>query len=214
MYNEFEVMQVIIRALTGAGISKASNIPTFEEMGDLRDKLSRSYFNTQPRDFYDTLLDMKDRIDVAEPNAAHLALSKYKIPIITMNIDSLHHKAGSQDKDVIEIHGNLRIVYCPRCNSQYPLEVTRESMTCTKCNKGILHPDVVLYGDTIPRLAEALDSLQETDLLLVVGTSFYTSTAHYIHDAAQSKGAEIITINEKAEEQVPSLLSKLMEGAR
>ena len=29
-------------AFTGAGISKASGIPTFEEMGDLRDKLSRT----------------------------------------------------------------------------------------------------------------------------------------------------------------------------
>lgn len=205
---------MIIRALTGAGISKASNIPTFEEMGDLRDKLSRSYFNAQPRDFYDTLLEMKGRIDIAEPNQAHLALSKYKIPIITMNIDSLHHKAGSQDEDVIEIHGNLRIVFCPRCNSRFPLEATRTSLTCTNCSKGILHPDVVLYGDAIPRLAEALDSLQKTDVLLVVGTSFYTSTAHFIHDAAQTNGAKIITINEKAEEQVPSLLMKLTEGAR
>ena len=33
-------------AFTGAGISKASGIPTFEEMGDLWDKLSRDYFQS------------------------------------------------------------------------------------------------------------------------------------------------------------------------
>jgi len=36
-------------AFTGAGISKASGIPTFEEMGDIRDKLSRDYFNNHIR---------------------------------------------------------------------------------------------------------------------------------------------------------------------
>lgn len=204
---------MIIRALTGAGISKASNIPTFEEMGDLRSKLSRSYFNAHPRDFYDAILSMKECIDQAEPNDAHLALASYKIPIITMNIDSLHYRAGSRDEDTIEIHGNLRIVYCPRCNAKFPFSATKESITCTNCGKGLLHPEVVLYGDTIPRLTEAIHSLSKTDLLLVVGTSFYTSTAHYIHDAAQEQGAEIVTINENAEEQVPSLLLKLMEGA-
>jgi NAD-dependent deacetylase len=35
-----------------AGVSKASGVPTFVEMGDLRDKLSREYFNAHPHEFY------------------------------------------------------------------------------------------------------------------------------------------------------------------
>jgi NAD-dependent SIR2 family protein deacetylase len=42
-----------IVAFTGAGISKASGIPTFEDMGiDIRRKLSRSFFNEHPDEFY------------------------------------------------------------------------------------------------------------------------------------------------------------------
>lgn len=77
-------------AITGAGISKASGIPTFEDMGDLRNKLTRSYFNSHPEEFYQGLLAMKETIDRAEPNPAHLALVEYNIPVITMNIDGLH----------------------------------------------------------------------------------------------------------------------------
>lgn len=203
-----------IQALTGAGISKASNIPTFEEMGDLRDKLSRSYFNAHPKDFYDTIRLMKERIDQAVPNDAHLALTAYNIPIVTMNIDSLHHKAGSPEDAVIEIHGHLRKVFCPRCRKEFPYDVTRESVLCGACHRGILHPEVVLYGDNIPRLSEAIQRLKGIDVLLIVGTSFYTSTAHYIRDAAAAQGAEIITVNETAEIQVPLILKNIMEGAK
>lgn len=40
-----------IVAFTGAGISKASGVPTFEEMGDLRYKLSRDFLITIPKNF-------------------------------------------------------------------------------------------------------------------------------------------------------------------
>ncbi|QSX07773.1 hypothetical protein J0B03_08070 [Alkalibacter rhizosphaerae] len=202
-----------IKALTGAGISRASNIPTFEEMGDLRDKLSRTYFSADPQGFYDAVLSMKTLIDEAVPNEAHLALASYHIPVVTMNIDGLHHRAGSRDGEVIEIHGNLRTVFCPRCHREYPFDITRSSLLCPHCERSVLHPQVVLYGDPIPRLGEALETMGETDLLLIIGTSFYTSTAHYIKDAAESFGSEILTINEDAENQVPLLLKKLLEGA-
>ena len=201
-----------ICALTGAGISKASNIPTFEEMGDLRDKLSRSYFNRHPRDFYDAVLTMKDRIDAALPNEAHLALAAYRIPIVTMNIDGLHQRAGSLENQVLEVHGHLRTIFCPHCQGEYPFEASRSSLLCPACHTGILHPHVVLYGDAIPRLDEALTLATQADLLLIVGTSFYTSTAHFIRDAARSKGAQIKTINEDAEHQLPFLLNTIMEG--
>lgn len=42
--NEGRVFMPQLVALTGAGISKGSGIPTLQEMGDLREKLSREYF--------------------------------------------------------------------------------------------------------------------------------------------------------------------------
>ncbi|QCX34686.1 hypothetical protein FDN13_13790 [Caloramator sp. E03] len=134
-------------ALTGAGISKASGIPTFNEMGNLREKLSRSFFETNPEEFYKILIEMKEKIERAEPNPAHIALAKYNVPIITMNIDGLHKRAGS--KDVIEIHGNLEYVECPNCNELYDFNIVKETIYCKDCNS-LFQPNIVLYGDIIP----------------------------------------------------------------
>lgn len=95
----------MILAFTGAGISKASGIPTFDEQGDLRNKLDRYFSYTHPEEFQSVIQNMTDICNKAKPNDAHLALAEYRIPVITMNIDNLHHKAGSEE--VLPIHGNL-----------------------------------------------------------------------------------------------------------
>ena len=95
----------MILAFTGAGISKASGIPTFEDQGDLRTKLSRSYQITNTEDYNKIISNMKQVCDKAMPNDAHIALAEYNVPVITMNIDGLHRKAGTID--VMEIHGVL-----------------------------------------------------------------------------------------------------------
>ncbi len=192
-------------ALTGAGISKASGIPTFVEMGDLRQKLSREYFNNHREKFYKVLAQMKEKIDSAEPNDAHLALAEYEVPIVTMNIDGLHKRAGS--KNVIEIHGNFEFVACNNCNKNFEFEITNKSTNCPICNSP-LEPNIVLYGDMIPRLYDAIDLVAEAHRFLVVGTSFYTSTAGYLTDVARRKGIEVDIINERAETEVRKYLTR------
>lgn len=195
-------------AFTGAGVSRDSGIPTFVELGDLREKLSRSYFNSYPRDFYNILKEFRKKIREAEPNDAHKALAKYDIPIITMNIDSLHNRAGS--KNVLEIHGNLTYVFCPKCNKEYDFDNVYDSIYCADCDQ-ILQPNVVLYGDMIPGYMEAMDIIDSADELLVIGTSFYTSTAGFIVDRAKNMGIEVNIINENAKESVPQYLKKYFD---
>ncbi|WP_432664618.1 Sir2 family NAD-dependent protein deacetylase [Wukongibacter baidiensis] len=190
-------------AFTGAGISRDSGIPTFVELGDLREKLSRSYFNSYPKDFYNILKEFRGKIKVAEPNEAHKALAKYDIPIITMNIDSLHNRAGSER--VLEIHGNLTYVFCPDCNKEYDFDEVYNSIYCPDCDK-ILQPNVVLYEDMIPGYGEAMEIIDSADVLLVVGTSFYTSTAGFMVERAKSRGVEVNIINENAKESVPEYI--------
>jgi NAD-dependent deacetylase len=201
-----EEADVRIAALTGAGVSKASGVPTFVEMGDLRDKLSREYFNAHPHEFYRILNEMRSVTDTAQPNPAHLALAQHHIPIVTMNIDGLHQRAGSLENEVIEIHGNLRKVLCPECDEWFPFSITETSIWCPQCGNVRLQPDVVLYGDSIPKLYDAMEMVARADLLLVVGTSFYTSTATYVSHAAQRAGATVSIFNENAEEEVPRFL--------
>lgn len=195
-----------IVAFTGAGISKPSGVPTFEELGDIRDKLSRDYFIAYPEKFYEILLSMKDIIDNVLPNPAHITLAKYNVPVITMNIDGLHKKAGS--KNLIEIHGNLENVYCQKCKNIYDFNVVRESIKCPHCNL-ILETNVVLYGDQIPKYEDAINLIRSVDELLVVGTSFYTSTSSNMVYIANLCGVKVTIINELAEVKVPIYFDEL-----
>ncbi len=95
----------MILAFTGAGISAASGIPTFAEQPGIRDILTRSYADKHPDVYQKTIDRMKETCDKAEPNDAHYALAEHDIPIITMNIDGLHQRAGS--RHVLPIHGEF-----------------------------------------------------------------------------------------------------------
>ena len=101
-----------ILAFTGAGISKQSNIPTFMERPDVREKLFRSYANTHHEEYNEVIKQLKANMNGAKPNDAHIALAEYHVPIITMNID------GWSD------HGrNLWIGDVPSCTSSFLLKV-------------------------------------------------------------------------------------------
>ena len=93
-----------IIAFTGAGISKQSNIPTFMEAPEVRDKLFRSFANAHHAEYNAVIRQLKENMRGAEPNDAHYALAEYHIPVITMNIDGLHAKAGTK---ALELHGGL-----------------------------------------------------------------------------------------------------------
>lgn len=167
----------MIIAFTGAGISRASGIPTFDEQGDLRTKLDRCFATYHRKEFNKIMQQLVDTCKAAEPNDAHKALAEYNIPVITMNIDGLHNRAGSQY--VIEVHGNVE------------------------------KNNVVLYGDPAPKYTEALDivdKLSKEDILLIIGTSFYTSISSQIKYTAERNLAKVVIINDDAEHQVRDFL--------
>lgn len=84
-----------ILAFTGAGISKQSNIPTFMERPDVREKLFRTFAEHHHEAYNEVIRELKANMNGAEPNDAHFALAEYKVPVITMNIDGLHKKAAA-----------------------------------------------------------------------------------------------------------------------
>ncbi len=194
-----------IVAFTGAGISRSAGLPTFAEMGGLRDKLSRSYFHDQPEDFYAILRQLDLAADQAKPTKAHLALARYGVEVVTMNIDGLHQKAGSLG--VIEVHGHLRSVFCPSCRQQYPFAQVYSSICCPDC-RAILEPELVLYGDNIRYYFAAIDCLGSASQVLVVGTSDYTSTVKDLIGRVRMAGIPVTEINRSAEKEVPKFLAK------
>jgi NAD-dependent deacetylase len=71
---------------------------------------------------------------------------------------------------------------------------------------------VVLYGDLIARYQDAVDTVAKADTLLVVGTSFYTSTAGNFVGIAKMAGAEVVTINENAKDNVPRFVKEYFDA--
>lgn len=102
-------------ALTGAGISAPSGIPTFDMLWKgrpVREFLSREFFIENPVEFYELfreILKWRNK----HPNYVHRALAHYNFSVVTQNVDGLHKKAGS--KKVIELHGNIEYIKCPEC---------------------------------------------------------------------------------------------------
>lgn len=115
-------------ALTGAGISSESGIPTFRGKGGLWEKYDptiyanlpglTSVFLTHPKKITNFITDFYQVLVQAKPNPAHLALVQMEkkgilSSVITQNIDNLHQEAGS--RRVIELHGNAYRTRCRRC---------------------------------------------------------------------------------------------------
>lgn len=188
-------------ALTGAGISAPSGLPTFDTTWrgqPIRAFLGRRYFKQHPVDFFELYCELEKWCDAA-PNAAHRALAARQIPVVTQNVDGLHQKAGSER--VIELHGNLRNLICPKCGRVYSahavcetirplyaakdIEAVRRNLKCA-CG-GWLDVDVVLYEDAVRGFEQAVDWLMESDLLLVIGTSLGTYPAASLPEIARKR---------------------------
>jgi NAD-dependent deacetylase len=112
----------------------------------------------------------------ANPNEAHFYFAalekKYKVTIITQNIDDLHERAGSTN--VIHLHGNIRLAKSSGPNPDkkfYPIE-GNEIKTGDLCADGFqLRPHVVWFGEAVPEIERAAEICKTADILVVVGTS-------------------------------------------
>lgn len=179
-----------IIAFTGAGISKQSNIPTFMERPDIREKLFRSFANTHHKEYNEVIKALKDNMNGAKPNDAHIALTEYHIPVITMNIDGLHKLAGT---DALELHGSLP--------EEHELDIAYT-----------LYNKPVLYGDPAPNYQIAyhmISNLSKNDVLLVIGCSYHTAIACDLRTIAKTRGANVIEIQEDAAHNVRKVLEKI-----
>lgn len=137
---------------------------------------------------------MRDKCWAACPNPAHYAIAATGYPIITMNIDGLHQKAGSTD--VLEIHGRL-----PEDSELY----------ADNYNQLIGIP--ILYDDPAPLYAKARQMVNHLEYgnstFVIVGASNYTAIARELFVRAIRRKAKIITINDNAATKVPKLCQSL-----
>lgn len=181
---------------TGAGISVDSGIPTFQEQPGIRDKLARDYANEYPEEYRDTIRQILDSCEKAKPNLAHIAIAKTGFPVITMNVDRLHTKAGSNN--VIEVHGVLP--------TREELEEELFPLT---------YDGIVLYGDLAPRYDSAIKLVKQLEYdnsyFIIVGTSFYTGISEQLYKIAKQRHAKIVIVNDNASQKVPIICKNLLK---
>lgn len=200
-------------ALTGAGISTASGIPDFRspdsglwENADPFEVASIYSFRRRPQDFYDWIHPLARTTLNAAPNPAHTALAQLEKSgrirgVITQNVDTLHHKAGSSK--VFEVHGNFREMTCLRCYTVYPSATHLDTFIgngqipcCAGCG-GTLKPNVILLGEQLPVriLNQAKKQARLCDLMIVIGSSLEMAPAGDLPALAVATGAKLLIIN-------------------
>jgi len=193
-------------ALTGAGISAESGIPTFRDPGGLWDRYDPEEYATIQafrRDPGKVWRMMKDftELKTARPNPGHFGLVQLEQLgllhcIVTQNVDNLHQAAGS--REVIEFHGNMRQVVCMSCGKVLPLdEISLETLPPYCGCGGVFKPAGVFFGEPIPlyALSRSQEEAQSCDLILVIGTSAVVYPAADIPRVAKEAGAQVIEIN-------------------
>ena len=196
-----------VAALTGAGISAESGIPTFRGAGGLwrefraEDLATPEAFARDPRLVWEWYDWRRGLIARAEPNAGHRALVELaqrveRFTLITQNVDGLHDRAGS--RDVLKVHGDIWMVRCTACGRQtrddrVPLPELPPRCECG----GLLRPGVVWFGEPLPDNVwrEAEQATRDAEVFLVIGTAAVVYPAAGLVPLAKTAGAKVIEIN-------------------
>lgn len=194
-------------ALTGAGISAESGIPTFRQAQtglwaqyDPEELATRAAFQRNPRLVWQWYAWRRQLVQQAAPNPGHLALAEWEriVPeftLITQNVDGLHQRAGSQN--VTELHGNLLRVKCFDQDHVAPTwEEGEIPPRCGQCGS-YLRPDVVWFGESLPAvgLHTAVTTTRTADIFLSIGTSSLVQPAASLSLEAKSYRIPIVEIN-------------------
>jgi len=197
-----------IVALTGAGVSQESGLRTFRDaqMGlwtqyKPEELASPEAFRRDPKLIWDWYAWRREAVKAVRPNAGHYALAKMEncVPeftLITQNVDGLHRMAANQN--VLELHGNIQRVRCADCYTFSEIwdDDTESVPRCKVCN-GLLRPDVVWFGEALPRdqLEAAVEAARSCDVFFSIGTSGVVQPAASLAFAAHNRGAVVVEIN-------------------
>jgi NAD-dependent deacetylase len=197
-------------ALTGAGASQESGLRTFRDaqtglwtqrFAKPEDLASPEAFARDPKLIWDWYAWRREAVKGVRPNPGHYALVELEntIPrytLITQNVDGLHRMAGS--RNLLELHGNIQRVRCSQCS--LPVETWDEDSEsvprCAHCD-GLLRPDVVWFGESLPRdqLERAVEAARTCEVYFSIGTSGVVQPAASLAYAAKNNGAVIVEIN-------------------
>jgi len=197
-----------VLALTGAGVSAESGVPTFRGGGGAAvwkgmpfDVISSAQMVSRDLAAVWEWFDYRRRLlSSLRPNPAHLELASWQtrfddFRLVTQNIDGLHQLAGSTS--VVELHGSIWRARCLTCHARQEIDREGErSDACMQCGD-LVRPDVVLFGEILPSGAfeAAAAAAENCDLCFVIGTSALVYPAAALPTIARDAGAFVCEVN-------------------
>ncbi|SFU53720.1 NAD-dependent protein deacetylase [Halomonas korlensis] len=167
------------------------------------------------------------RPNAAHHSLAKLEASGRVMGVITQNVDGLHQRAGSRNVIDLHGRADVvRCMSCRAKRMRHDLHAelmdrnphwsTRGALagpdgdadletdfsgfevpSCSRCGDGIYKPDVVFFGDSVPRssVERAFALLEASDALLVVGSSLMVFSGFRFARAAAKQGKPIACLN-------------------
>jgi len=192
-----------IVALTGAGISAESGITTFRDSGglweqyDVMEVASIEGWRKNPQLVQRFYNDRRKQLAEVEPNAAHRVLAElekdFDVTVVTQNVDNLHERAGSTN--IIHLHGELTKARSS-INPNLIVDVGYRSVEWgEKAPDGSqLRPHIVWFGEAVPMIETAAETVALADILVIIGTSLNVYPAAGLVGYANRK-AEIYLID-------------------
>jgi len=198
--------------LTGAGISAESGLPTFRAEDGLwaghhvEDVCTPAAWLKNPTLVWQFYSDRRTAGALAEPNPAHVALAELerklgdRFFLCTQNVDDLHERAGS--KRLVHMHGELGMARCELECGAPPVEDHKiyrsmEEVGLCACG-GRLRPHIVFFGEIPLDMDHIQEEIDNSTLMVVVGTSGSVYPAASFVYWAKLAGARTVYIGPEA----------------
>jgi NAD-dependent protein deacetylase/lipoamidase len=223
MTTDIEILAARLRrsgrvtAITGAGVSAASGVPTFRGPGGLwrnyraEDLATPDAFRRDPKLVWEWYDWRRSLIASCAPNAAHDVLARWSaregFTLITQNVDGLHERAGAP---VLRFHGSIWELRCATACGAPPWDDRRTPIPdlpprCGSCG-GLARPGVVWFGESIdPLVLRRASAATACDVFLSIGTSSIVYPAAGLVHEARQRGAFTAEINPVATESASAV---------
>eukprot|EP00041_Stephanoeca_diplocostata_P003807 m.38253 g.38253 ORF g.38253 m.38253 type:complete len:340 (+) comp14620_c0_seq3:163-1182(+) len=190
-----DVKNIIVMA--GAGISVSAGIPDFRSPGtglyhnlqkyDLPNPqsiFSIDFFRENPEPFYMLAKELYPGLFKPTPTHYFIRLLAEKgklLRVFTQNIDSLERIAGIDTDLIVPAHGNFDSAHCIETGEEVDVDEVKDAIlrgkegwtALTEKYGGLVKPDIVFFGESLPPLFEQRvgEDFPKCDLLIVMGTS-------------------------------------------
>ncbi|VDI64040.1 mono-ADP-ribosyltransferase sirtuin 6 [Mytilus galloprovincialis] len=211
--------------ITGAGISTSAGIPDFrgpKGVWTLEKKGIKPEFSVT--------------FEGAKPSPTHMALVALERLgvlqcVVSQNVDGLHLRSGFPRNRLSELHGDMFVEQCDKCNTQYinatvvptmALRPTGNPCTQRKSRglcRGKLRDTILDWEDALPDedLDRAFANAKKADLCLCLGTSLQILPCANLPLQVKRNGGKFVTINlqatkheKKADMRIHERVDKIM----